>query len=255
MKNHILLVIAVIAVFAGRPATGQNGKDVMTQRLIWFGYHNKFRFNDSWMIVTEIEDRWYVFPGRHSEWVLPRIALIRESASGWNTGLGFAHFRQSAPERAESDVSYVRPEFRPHLEASHISKPGERRFSIDHRYKVEGRFIRKTLPEGLAGGYTFHVRVRYRMQVSCFLVKTESGQGTLTAKMYDEIMVNFGKNILYNLFDQNRLGVALNYGLKKGLQFQVDFLNVFKERNGGSQYFNQYVERLTVYHTIDRKGN
>lgn len=254
MKKSLLPIIAAITVLAGSPAAGQNGKNVTTQYLIWFGYHNKFRLNGSWLIATEIEERRYVFPGRQNEWVLPRVALIREWGSGWNTGLGFAHFRQSAPENAESDVSFVRPEFRPHLEASYTGKPGDGRFTLDHRYKVEGRFIRRTLPEGLGEGYTFHVRVRYRIQVSCFLVKTETGEGALIAKMYDEFMVNFGKNILYNSFDQNRLGIALNYGLRKGLQFQADFLNVFKERNSGNQYFDQYVERLTVYHTINRKG-
>jgi hypothetical protein len=251
MKKFVLPVIFLATVFVPGQVSGQNEKSVTTQRLVWLGYNNKFRITKHWTFVTEIEDRRYAFPDRQSEWILPRVTMLRELGSGWNAGIGFAHFRQSSPDNAESNISFVRPELRPHLELNYTQKPGAGRFSIDHRFKIEERFIHKSSSEGLEDGYSANIRIRYRIQLSYPLIRKESGTGTLAAKAYNEFMMNFGRNILYNSFDQNRLGIALNYGLRKGLQFQADFVNIFKERTGG-QYVNQYVERLTVYHTINR---
>jgi hypothetical protein len=254
MKKLLLTVMLLATLLITEPVRGQSEKNVTTQRLIWLGYNNKFRITNKWTIVTEIEDRRYAFPDRQSEWIFPRVAILRELGSGWNAGIGFAHFRQSSPDNAESYISFVRPELRPHLELNYSQKPGAGKFSIDHRFKIEERFIHKSSSAGLEDGYSANVRIRYRIQLSYALIRKESGSGTLTAKAYNEFMVNFGKNILYNSFDQNRLGIALNYGLRKSLQFQADFVNIFKERSGG-QYINQYVERFTVYHTINRIKN
>ncbi len=256
MKNTSMpLMIAITVIFIAHTAVnGQTEKNVTTQRLIWLGYNNKFRITNKWTLVTEIEDRRYAFPDRQNEWILPRVTILHDLGSGWNAGIGFAHFRQSSPDNPESDISFARPELRPHLEANYSQKLAGGKLSLDHRYKIEERFIHRTSSAGLEPGYTFNARLRYKIQLSWPLIKKESGSGTLLAKAYDEFMVNFGKHILYNSFDQNRLGVALNYGLRKDLQFQVDFVNIFKERTAG-EYFNQYVERFTVYHTINRVKN
>lgn len=256
-KNHLLkkklllLMMAMTAMFFfDTGAYGQSAKNITTQRLVWLGYNNKLRISSKTTLVTEIEDRRYAFPDRQNEWILPRVTILRDIGSGWNAGIGFAHFRQSSPDNPGSNISYVRPELRPHLEANYNQKPGAGKLSIDHRYKIEERFIHRTSSTGLEPGYTFNVRLRYKIQLSYPLITKESGSGTLIAKAYNEFMVNFGKHILYNTFDQNRLGIALNYGLRKDLQFQVDFVNIFRERTAG-EYFNQYVERFTVYHTIN----
>ncbi|HEX8041930.1 MAG TPA: DUF2490 domain-containing protein [Chryseosolibacter sp.] len=254
MKKRVLAAILIAVVFVDTGVSAQSEKNVTTQRLIWLGYNNKFRITNRWMLVTEIEDRRYAFPDRQNEWILPRVTVLRDVGSGWNAGIGFAHFRQSSPDNQEVDIAYVRPELRPHVEANYAQKPGAGKLSMDHRYKLEGRFIHRTSSAGLEDGYTFNIRLRYRIQLSYPLIKKESAPGTLLAKAYNEFMVNFGKHILYNSFDQNRLGIALNYGLRKDLQLQADFVHIFKERTSG-EYLNQYVERFTIYHTINRIKN
>lgn len=251
MKNFVLPVIILIPFFLHHPSMGQAEKTVTTQRFIWMAYNNKIRFSDRWSLNTEVEDRRYAFPDRQSELILPRIMLTRELGGGWNGGVGVAHFRQSSPENPENDIDYVRPEIRPHQELNYIHPLGESRLTLAHRYRLEERFIHKTSQDGLEDGYNFNFRMRYRVQVSLPLTRKDSGRRPLVAKAYDELMVNLGKSIMNNSFDQNRLGIALNYELGKNLQFQVDFVNIFKQRSAVYQYYNQYVQRFTLFHTID----
>lgn len=251
MKNFVLPLIILIPVLSHHPSAGQAGKGVTTQRLIWIAYNNKIRFSERWSLNTEIENRRYAFPDRQSELILPRIMVTRELSSGWNTSAGVAHFRQSSPDNAEGDVDYVRPEVRVHQELNYTDRSAGTRVTLAHRYRLEERWIHKTSADGLADGYTFNFRMRYRVQVAFPLTRKDSSRRPLVGKAYDELMVNFGKSIVRNSFDQNRLGVALSCGLAKNLQLQVDFVNIFKQRSAGYQYYNQYVQRLTLYHTVD----
>lgn len=250
MKNFVLPVVILVSLFFHHPSAGQSEKVVTKQGLIWMTYNNKMLFRDGWSLNTEIEDRRYAFPDRQSELILPRVMLTRELGGGWNTGVGVACFLQSSPESAENDIDYVRPEIRPHQELNH-TQPLGKRVTLAHRYRLEERFIHKTSQDGLEDGYNFNFRMRYRIQVSLPLTRKDSRRRPLVAKAYDELMVNLGKSIVNNSFDQNRLGIALNWELRKNLQFQVDFVNIFKQRSAGYQYYSQYVQRFTLYHTLD----
>lgn len=43
--------------------------------------------------------------------------------------------------------------------------------------------------------------------------------------VYDEIIIGFGENVNANIFDQNRLGVALGYRFNKGFRLEAGYLN------------------------------
>lgn len=250
MKKLVLPVIILVPIFSHHQSAGQVEKVVKTQRFVWLAYINKIRLSARWSLSTELEDRRYAFPDRQSELILPRVTLTREVGSGWNAGVGVAHFQQSSPDNPETDIDYVRPEIRPHQELNYSHPLGARRLTLAHRYRLEERFIHKASQEGLEDGYSFNFRMGYRVQVAFPLTRKDSGRRPLVARAYDELMINLGKSIVQNSFDQNRLGVALNYELKKNIQFQVDFVNIFKQR-AGYQYNNQYVQRFTLLHTID----
>ncbi len=61
-------------------------------------------------------------------------------------------------------------------------------------------------------------------------------------------MLNMSKKIIYNTFDQNRLGVALEQAINKHLSVELQCLKVLVKRNlPESMFFDRNVIRLTLY--------
>jgi Protein of unknown function (DUF2490) len=65
------------------------------------------------------------------------------------------------------------------------------------------------------------------------------------------VHVNFGKAIVNNYFDQNRLFVGLKYqtGLHSNLQF--GYMNIFQQLAAGNQYRNFNVLRFFFFQNFD----
>ena len=75
----------------------------------------------------------------------------------------------------------------------------------------------------------------------------------LILKIKDEVMFNFGKNIVKNVFDQNRIYIGLNYPMNKNLAFEAGYLNWFQQRPSGTDFYNRDIIRFSVFHTINLK--
>ncbi|QEC53648.1 uncharacterized protein DUF2490 [Anseongella ginsenosidimutans] len=213
----------------------------------WIRYFNRSQLNNKWTVQTEIELRRFAFPDRQHVWLLPRIQLTRALKSGWNVGAGITYNIQSQPQDPDLPVELRRPEIRLHQE---INYRHGNKLDISHRYRIEERFIRRTSGAHLDDGYNFNVRFRYRIQLQYPLIRGTDNKGTLQAKLFDEIMLNAGKNVVSNVFDQNRIYAALNYSFSKNLQVELGYLNIFQEKSNGSDFLNTNVLRTTIYHTL-----
>jgi hypothetical protein len=69
----------------------------------------------------------------------------------------------------------------------------------------------------------------------------------------NEIFVNFGKEILYNTFDQNRFFVGFAYQTTKTDNLQFGYMNVFQQLTAGNQYKTSHVARIFYFHNLDLK--
>jgi hypothetical protein len=67
----------------------------------------------------------------------------------------------------------------------------------------------------------------------------------------DEVMINFGKPIVYNYFDQNRFFVGLAWQTDVSSHFQFGYMNVFQQLSSGYQARYSNIIRLFYYHNID----
>ena len=55
-------------------------------------------------------------------------------------------------------------------------------------------------------------------------INLSGGSRPVFAALYDELFLNFGKQVGYNIFDQNRLYVAIGYTISPILKFEVGYL-------------------------------
>lgn len=94
------------------------------------------------------------------------------------------------------------------------------RLHTNHRFRYEQRF-----PESQA----FRTRYRYNVFINIPLNKPTMDSKTVYLSLYNEIFINGQRNVgdgnFVEVFDRNRLYVALGYLIKKGLKVQMGFMN------------------------------
>jgi hypothetical protein len=116
---------------------------------------------------------------------------------------------------------------------------------------LEERFFRQVDEHGnLLEGYDFNFRFRYQLQAEVGLINKETKKGALSLKVFDEIHLNFGKQIVRNTFDQNRIGGSLAYGLTKNIELEGGYFNWFQQRSSGDEYYNRNIIRFTLHHYL-----
>ncbi|AHM63300.1 hypothetical protein D770_25275 [Flammeovirgaceae bacterium 311] len=247
--RHLLEL--VITFFITSVAFGQQ-RSVATQQILWLGYYQKAQLSERWALHTELEGRWFTSNGRQHQWVAPRVHLhyltlggADLSAGGADLSAGGAYFLQALPQNDEP-LQLVRPEIRPHQELTLRQSLGK--FRLEHRYRVEERFLRRIMDGALADGWDFNWRFRYRAQL---LVPLASGlRLNPTLKLYNEILLNAGKAVQQNLFDQNRIGATLSLKISKHIFTELGYLHWYQQRPAGNAFYNRHIFRFSLIHNL-----
>ena len=224
-------------------------KNVDNQQLLWYGYYNKLQINQNWVLNSEVQERHFYQPLVQHQLVF-RTNLDRRILDDINVSLGFVVFLQS-PNDPESESTLMVPELR--TDFGFNAKKKYKYFNVNQRFKVEARFFHQTENNELVGGYQFsNFRMRYQLGLDIPLIKKQDAE-KLILKIKDEVMFNFGKNIVKNVFDQNRIYIGLNYPMNKNLAFEAGYLNWFQQRPSGTDFYNRDIIRFSVFHTINLK--
>jgi Protein of unknown function (DUF2490) len=63
-------------------------------------------------------------------------------------------------------------------------------------------------------------------------------------------MLNAGKIIIHNQFDQNRIYLAIEQELNKTFSLELGYLNSYQQRSNGYQFYDRNIMRFTLYHKI-----
>lgn len=213
-------------------------KEVIHQQQIWYKYYLKVPIGDKWQIRQELDDRNYTDPARQSQFV-SRTHLQRNLSKGWNTSLGFAYFVHSLPQDPEIQDYTNQKEIRPSFEIANLNTLSEK-FHLHHRYWTEFRFFQQ--PDN---SYTYtNIRVRYKIELEYELSEKFS------FLVFDELHINLGSKITYNVFDQNRFGASVMYSPVKNIGFEVMYINWFQQTTAGDTYYDRDIIRFALHQTL-----
>lgn len=94
--------------------------------------------------------------------------------------------------------------------------------SLHHRYRLEQRWIGNTIT-GDFDDVRYENRFRYMLRATIPLQKNRE-KGKWYLGFYDELFINAGKEVAYNIFDQNRAYAALGYKLGKIGKIEMGYL-------------------------------
>lgn len=214
---------------------------------VWLGYLNQTRFSNKWGMWLDLHLR-------------SKEAMVTGLSQGiFRTGItyyvnddlkltaGYA-FINHFP--AENHRNISQPEHRPWQQVQwHTRYP---RLRLMQWVRLEERWRRKILNnDALAEGYNYNFRLRYNFFSQVPLSKKRFQPGTLSFVLNDELHINFGKQIVYNYFDQNRFFAGFNFHVNKHDNFQFGYMSLFQQLAAGNRYRSLHTARLFYFHNLD----
>lgn len=244
--HHSKLKLILILGFLGAGLCSEAQKIINHDQHTWLGVFNQTRISKRWGTWTDVN-----FRIKNDFIKDPFQFLLRLGPTFYITD----DFRLTA---AYSFINHYPDETHPNR-----SQPEHRPFQQIQWYnrytksrtiqwiRLEERFRRKLNAGNLAEGYDFNWRIRYNYLWSIALSKKGFAPGSLQLVLNDEIMFNFGKKIVYNYFDQNRLFVGLSYLVNKDAQVQFGYMNLFQQLPAGNRYRSIDAVRLFYFHNFD----
>lgn len=121
---------------------------------------------------------------------------------------------------------------------------------ISHRFRIEQRFIGKTVVLGnqLSDGPNYANRFRYFLRNILPLKKEESFSKGAFLALQNELFLNFGDKASVNgkTFDQNRFYLAIGHRLNSAFDLELGYMNQYiNGRN--SQFTNNHIVQLATY--------
>jgi len=246
MKKWLLII------FLGTATHNYAQKQITNVQQIWTAYNNQTRFSNKWGMWLDLHLRTKDNYTRDLSTGIARLGLTYYLNDNTKLTAGYAYVNHF-PADIHADIS--RPEHRPWQQIQWHTKYNKLR--VMQWARLEERFRRKIKDnDELAEGYNFNYRVRYNFLAAVPLSKNAFAPNTLSLVFNNETHINFGKQVIYNSFDQNRFFVGLSYQVNPNTNIQFGYLNVFLQLPAGNQYRNIDAVRLFYFHNLDlRRSN
>ena len=246
MRSASLLVLVLVCTGALAQV-----KQTETAQQIWFGYFNQTRFSNKWGVWLDAHLRTREnFIEKFSQ-SIGRVGLTYYMSDDVKLTAGYA-FINHFPADNHKNISM--PEHRPWQQAQwHTRFP---KLRIMQWFRLEERYRRKILNDDeLAAGYNFNFRMRYNFFSQVPLNKKRFQPGTLSLVLNDEVHINFGKQVVFNYFDQNRFFLGFAWHVNRHDNLQFGYMNVFQQLATGNRYRNIHAARLFYFHNVDLRRN
>ena len=236
MKSRVLLSCLLFSFVS---VSGQ--KSITHQSLYWIRYYPQLRLSSKYTLHAEIENRRF-FKNSIQHHTINHYRLQYKLSSYADAGGGIT-FSWQSPQIPDGVNHLVVPEIRG-VQELNLTQNISKVFSLGHRFRVDERFIHKNNGITLEDGYDFNFRFRYRVQILYKLTKS------LRVKAGDEIMINQGKIIVYNTFDQNRVYFSLEKEFSPKVALEISYIKWYQQRPSGNQYFSRDILRFSFLHKL-----
>jgi hypothetical protein len=245
-----ILITAFLISTSVAACPGQTSqKSVTRSDQAWFSYLVQPRISRHWGLWFDVHYRLSDFVRNPSQIILrPAITYLLTDNLRLNAGYAYV---LSYPQ---GDFETVLPEHRPWQQIWY--RQTHRRVQTLQWLRLEERF-RRTLDNGVVSDdFTFNWRLRYNLSVWIPLNNAEMIPGTVFVSLFDELFLNFGDNIVYNTFDQNRFFMGAGFQFTPQFNVHLGYQHVYQQLSPGDQYLSIHSFRLFAVHNLDfRKGD
>ncbi len=228
-------------------ADAQSKKSITDVQQVWLGYFNQTRLTNKIGFWAEAQLRTKEdFTTQFSQ-SIGRIGLTYYVNDVTKLTAGYAYINHYP---ADNHGKISRPENRIWQQVQWHTKYGAKRMM--QWIRLEERYRRKILNDStLASGSNFNFRIRYNLLYEVPLSKKGPVANTFSFIVNDEVHINFGKQVVYNTFDQNRFFVGLKYATNATDNIQFGYMNLFQQLSSGNAYRSIHAARVFYFHNLD----
>jgi hypothetical protein len=247
MKKGFVLSMLLIGYLHGFAQT----KQYIYGNQVWYGYYPQLRLSKHWGLWTDLELHskehflegvsQFVFRFAGTYYITDRTKLT--------AGYGYSN---TYP--ADNHLFIAQPEHHAWEQLQwytlHAKKKMMEWLRLEERYKqhVENNYT-------LANYYDFSYRIRYELNYQLPLSPKGVAAHQFSLALGEEIYINFGKKIVNNYFDQNRLFGGISYMVNDHDNIVLGYMNQFQQLPAGNQYKNFNVIRLSFYQNLYTGSN
>jgi hypothetical protein len=240
------LIVSLMLCFMAVPAILFAQKQTTHVQQFWAAYMNQTRFSGRWGLWADFHIRTKEDFFTNFSTSITRVGLTYYANDQLKLTAGYAYVNHFP----DDNLSISRPEHRPWQQVQWHNN--SKRSRITQALRLEERYRRKVSNgDALAEGYNFNWRTRYNFIVMLPLTKNGFQKNALSFVFNDEVHINFGKEIVNNYFDQNRLFVGFAYHVNATDNIQFGYMNLFQQLPAGNKYRSLHVPRVSYFHNLD----
>ena len=238
----MLIMLAQLNLFAQTKP-----KEVNSQGQSWVSINSTNRLNNKFGLIADLHIRRTNFAA-DPNFYFARVALNYWLKENITVAVGVGQM-WVAPSKA--GWHHYAQEHRLYQQVQITSKLGKT--NLLQRIRNEQRWQEKIVDDKFTRSYKFTNRARYLLSITIPVFKNPHYPSLVLS---DELLVQFGKEIVYNTFDQNRAFIGIRQPISKSLSFDLGYMLVYQQKASGYQYDKNHTFRWFFYYTPDfrRKG-
>ena len=230
-------------LLVNRAVFGQESKEIREQKQFWWSINSTMRVSERFGVIGDFHIRRNQFV-RHSNFYFARIGGTYWVSDQLTLVTGYAHLWLT--KSIENSKSTFLNENRIYQQIQWRQKTGKVTFV--QRIRNEQRWHEVLNDEGEYLRTRFSNRVRF---LSSFNVKIFENPKLPSISIADEVHFHFGKEIIYNTFDQNRIFVGIKVPISNQLKFDIGYMAVYQQLYSGNVYTFNHTFRWFFYYTPD----
>ena len=238
----ICILITGLLIFSNGLKAQITHRFVNNQTQSWISLNTTERFTSKWGMVADVHYR------ANKIFADPNFYFVRAGVNYWlkdniTFTLGYAHMWLAPTTIGWHTFSN---ENRVYEQAQIISKIGN--VTMLHRIRNEQRWQEKIAADTSTHTNKFTDRIRYLASFTIPIVKNFYFPAIVLS---DELSMQTGKEVVYNVFDQNRLFLGIKQTISKRLSFDLGYMLVDQEKADGYHYDQNHTFRLFFYYQPD----
>lgn len=234
--SQIIITLSVIYLLQASIVASAQEKTVAKNNQLWLGYISSTSINKHYSLWNDV----HLVP---EGFFIVRTGITRQVKNvGITAGYAFLRLPVSA-----NKIQLQRNEHRPWAQLL-VNHPVSTSVSFVSRVRFDARFKQDVAAEELLFTYGYANRIRFLtgLRINVTSLKTEKSIPYFS--LADEVLLNFGKAVTNNTFDQNRIQLSLGIQ-RKTIQYQVGYMNRFVQ-TGNARYTLNNTVFFWVIHKI-----
>ena len=243
-KINIALHIILIWTLLGSGQLQAQEKTISHVGEQWLQYNNLTHISEKWDLFANAGGRWKdgfekfaILFGRIGAGFSPndKIRLA--------TGFTYVEFY--------SEGNRYQVELRPYEEL--LLRGNVFKLRLSHRFRFEQRFYNPVIDGSIQSDNRFALRFRYALMTGFTLFKLSktNPDSKFVLNISDEVMINAGRDVVYNVFDKNRFIISPTLQLNKWVSVAVAWNNQFASTKTAGHYVLTNALWVHLSHTIN----